>query len=169
MTFPRCKSARVSFHVHVAREKPRRNRLAPNRSIPPFPCSTESHHEKSQAEGGFRSGPTGSVSLSPPIGHINHIANDAAPLFIYSPSFSLILSPLFLYPGYLLRTRSRSIFVASSRFSDSDSTLDHPYRSTPPREPIDASHSHLDRRITNHSPFPFTGGCARQALLASPI
>lgn len=60
-----------------------------------------------RAEGGFRSGPTGSVSLSPSIGHINHIANDAAPLFIYSPSFSpSLFSPLFLYSGIVFRPRA---------------------------------------------------------------
>lgn len=54
-----------------------------DRSIPSF-----DHEATTEPKAAFW---TGSVSLSPSIGHINHIANDAALLFIYSLSLSLAL------------------------------------------------------------------------------
>lgn len=58
--------------------------MAPDRSIAPF-----EHERRGRPSRRRVSGPTGSVSL--PIGHINHIANDAALLFIYSFSLRFFL------------------------------------------------------------------------------
>lgn len=71
------------------------------RSIDRSIDSFELEHEattRNRAEGGFLDRDWFCFSLS--IGHINHIANDAALLFIYSLSLSLSRPPLFL-------TRSR--------------------------------------------------------------
>lgn len=90
MSFPCNKSARYTYTPVWRTEKP----IGAQSIDSSVPCSTESHHEEPSRR--RLSGPTGSVSLSPSIGHINHIANDAAPLFIYSPSFSLSHPLLFL-------------------------------------------------------------------------
>lgn len=98
------------FHVALPRRRGRRgrSRAAPDRSIRVYSHEATT---KNEAEGGFRSGPTGSVSLSASIGHINHIANDAAPLFIYSPSLFRWLSSSASISSSP-HNSARSIFVA---------------------------------------------------------
>lgn len=91
-----------------------------DRSIPSF-----DHEATTEPKAAFW---TGSVSLSPSIGHINHIANDAALLFIYSLSLSLS-SSAFSYEISVSRLRPSSIFrrkfAATPSSAESSLSLDH--------------------------------------------
>lgn len=118
-------------------EEPR-NRLAPNRSIPPFPVRLKATM-KNRAEGGFLDRLVLFLSRRRSATLIILRTTPHLSLFIHLLSLSLTL--YFFLPRYRLRASSRSIFVANVRRGDFDSSRHCLRRSIAPRERIQMFHS----------------------------